>query len=129
VTRRLFDLAQSAWATFDGWCASRDIDPLELPPDRFCNLTYYWATRNASSEADLGKFDRRLWLPDKEETQAKGVPKESPWSAENETSAFKALKAALQPDSPKASAAPTAAGSLTNSGTPGSRGPTAAGRR
>jgi hypothetical protein len=100
------------------------------------NLIYYWATRNAQDEQTLAKFDRKLWMPPKGEE----APAESPWSAENETSAFKALKAALQPDGPPPPGAPkgqTAAretprqrGSLAskNSGTPGSRGPTASGR-
>lgn len=101
------------------------------------NLIYYWATRNAQDEATLAKFDRKLWMPPKGEE----APAESPWSAANETSAFKALKAALQPDGPKPPgdkpSAPLSAreaanqrGSLAskNSGTPGSRGPTASGR-
>ena len=35
---------------FDGWCASQNVDPLELPWDRCLNLVYYFATRNASKE-------------------------------------------------------------------------------
>lgn len=35
---------------FDGWCASRGVDPLELPYDRFLNLIYHFAVRNASKE-------------------------------------------------------------------------------
>jgi hypothetical protein len=67
---------------------------MELPIDRFLNLVYHWAIRNAQSENDVSKFDRRLWVP------PKGVepPEESPWSAQNETSAFQALKKALNAD-------------------------------
>lgn len=35
---------------FDGWAASRDIDPVELPWDRFLNLVYHFAVRNATKE-------------------------------------------------------------------------------
>lgn len=96
------------------------------------NLIYFWATRNAQDEQTLAKFDRKLWMPPKGEE----APAESPWSAANETSAFKALKAALQPDGPKppgdaapktttARATPKQRGTLAskNNGTPGSRGP------
>lgn len=100
------------------------------------NLIYYWATRNAQDEQTLAKFDRRLWMPPKGEE----APAESPWSAANETNAFKALKAALQPDAPPqpggatsvATARETAnrRGSLASNsnGTPGSRGRPARGR-
>ncbi len=35
---------------FDGWCASQNVDPLELPWDRCLNLIYFFATRNATKE-------------------------------------------------------------------------------
>lgn len=35
---------------FDGWCASQNVDPLELPWNRCLNLVYFFATRNASKE-------------------------------------------------------------------------------
>ena len=109
---------------------------MELPIDRMLNLIYFWATRNAQDEQALAKFDRKLWMPPKGEE----APAESPWSAANETSAFKALKASLQPDSPKppegkpapttARATPPARGTLASNsnGTPGSRGRPARGR-
>jgi hypothetical protein len=40
----------SVWPTFDGWCASRNVESLDLPWDRWLNLVYYFATRNMSSE-------------------------------------------------------------------------------
>src|SRR3546814_6036105 len=80
------------------------------------NLIYYWATRNAQDEAALAKFDRKLWMPPKGEE----APAESPWSAQNETDAFKAFKAQIQPDGPPKPAAPT-----TASATPKQRGPLA----
>jgi hypothetical protein len=47
------------WPYFDGWCASRNVEHLELPWDRWLNLVYYFATRNASTE-DRDKFDAAI---------------------------------------------------------------------
>jgi len=131
VTFRLLHLASENWTTLEGWATSRNTDLMDLPIDRMLNLIYFWATRNAPDERALAKFDRKLWMPPKGEE----APAESPWSAANETSAFQALKAALQPDSPAtpdgaAQAATTTReaanrrGSLArnSNGTPGSRG-------
>jgi hypothetical protein len=41
----------SVWPTFDGWCASRNVESLELPWDRWLNLVYYFATRNMDSDS------------------------------------------------------------------------------
>lgn len=136
MTFRLLHLASENWPTLEGWATSRNTDLMELPIHRMLNLIYFWATRNAQDEQTLAKFDRKLWLPPK----GAEPPKESPWSAENETSAFKALKAALQPDGPKppgtgaaattARAEPNRRGTLASNsnGTPGSRGRPARGR-
>lgn len=72
------------------------IPPLgSLPLDRFCNLVYYWFTRNADSK-DLAKFRNRLWVP-----PVGQVPTaRSPWSPQAESSAFGALKAALTKKAP-----------------------------
>ena len=40
----------NVWPTFDGWCASQNVESLDLPWDRWLNLVYYFATRNMSSE-------------------------------------------------------------------------------
>jgi len=134
VTFRLLHLASENWPTLEGWATSRNTDIMDLPIDRMLNLIYFWATRNAPDEQALAKFDRKLWMPPKGEEP----PAESPWSAANETSAFKALKAALQPDGPpQPDAKPTTTreqpgrrGNLakTSNGTPGSRGRPARGR-
>lgn len=47
------------WPIFDGWCASRNVDHYALPWDRWLNLVYYFATRNASEE-DRKKFDQAM---------------------------------------------------------------------
>lgn len=135
MTFRLLHLASENWPTLEGWATSRNTDLMDLPIDRMLNLIYFWATRNAQDEQTLAKFDRKLWMPPKGEE----APPESPWSAANETDAFKAFKAQIQPDGPKPpGAAPVTTareaanrrGSLAsnNSGTPGSRGRAASGR-
>lgn len=47
---------KDVWPIFDGWCASRNVEPMELPWDRWLNLVYYFATRNMSSD-DKKEFD------------------------------------------------------------------------
>ena len=91
MTARLVAIARHHWAVLDGWAASRLVDPLVMPPDRMLSLVYYWATRNATEQADIDKFNRHLWLP------PKGVvpPPHSPWSAESERAAFGSLAAAV----------------------------------
>lgn len=120
MTTRLIAIASHNWRSFDGWCASRNVDPLELPLDRFLNTVYYWATRNGDEDS-IKKFDRKLWIPEK----GKEIPRESPWSAENETNAFKALKKMINPGADAMAKAGAATPSDTiggSSGTPGTRG-------
>lgn len=88
MTLRLYYLVRSKWALFDGELASRDIDPLYMPFDRFLNLIYWWAVQDADPK-EIDKFDRQLWRPPKGEAPAAG----SPWSPEAETAAFASLAA------------------------------------
>lgn len=46
----------AVWPYFDGWCASRNVEPMDLPWDRWLNLVYYFATRNMSAD-DKIEFD------------------------------------------------------------------------
>ena len=95
MTMRLVGLARREWASLDGELSSRGIDPLLMPPDRFLNLIYWWATHNAAEQQQIDKFDRKLWRPPRGKAAAPG----SPWSPENETAAFAALAAQVgQPD-------------------------------
>ena len=66
-------------------------DPLALPLDRFLNLVYYWLVREADEKA-IRKLDARLWMPPK----GVAAPKESPWSAEAETAAFRGFVAQVK---------------------------------
>jgi hypothetical protein len=47
------------WPSFDGWCMEHGIDPWEIPADRWCNLVYYFATRNMDQKA-REKFDGQM---------------------------------------------------------------------
>lgn len=44
------------WPFFDGWCTAHGLDHEALPWDRWLNLVYYFAVRNAAAE-DKKKFD------------------------------------------------------------------------
>jgi len=61
-----------------------------LTLSELCSLTWFMMVRNAD-ETERQKVKANLWRP------PKGVVpvKESPWSAENEMGALKALKASL----------------------------------
>lgn len=48
--------SDEVWSYFDGWCSSRNVDHEGLPWDKWLNLVYYFAVRNASGE-DKKKFD------------------------------------------------------------------------
>jgi len=87
VTLRLFASAKQYWPTFDGWAASRGIDPMDLPVDRFLNLVYHFLTRNGTQE-EIDKVDRTLWMPPKGVAVSRG-----PWSKEAEAKAFDAFAA------------------------------------
>lgn len=83
------DLAHEHWRDLDGWATARQIDLGDLPVGRFTNLVYYWWTEGADPK-EVEKFERRLYIPPKNV-----VAKVGPWSAEAETAAFAAAKAAL----------------------------------
>ena len=70
---------------FDGWAASRSVDPLALPLDRMMSLIYWWCARGMD-EKHLQQFDARLWIP------PEGHDPRGPWSPENETALFQRAK-------------------------------------
>lgn len=84
VAARLTATARHNWTMFDGWAASRAVDPLGLPPDRFLNLVYYWLVRNAD-EKRRASIDRDLNRPPAGE---QAPTDEGPWSAEAEMAVF-----------------------------------------
>ena len=63
---------------------------MELPPDRFCNLVYFWLARNRD-EQQMAQLDSELSkpMPGRPQTAGSGV-----WSPEAEMDAFRAAQAA-----------------------------------
>jgi len=94
VTVRLCATALTEWAFIDGYAVSRGIDLEKLRLDKFTNFVWWMSTRNAE-QADVQKMRSKLWMPPKGEAPAP----QSPWAADNETAAFKALKASVAPGS------------------------------
>jgi hypothetical protein len=90
VIQRLVFSVGSIWARFDGQMGMRSVDPLEMPFERFLNLVYAWYTEGMD-ETEIAKFDAKLWMP----VKGAEIPKESPWSPENEQKAFSQFKAAV----------------------------------
>lgn len=62
-----------------------------LTLDRFCNFVW-WAITKDGSEREVEKFRSRLWMPPPKTIV---IDPRSPWSPENETKGFAALKAQL----------------------------------
>lgn len=90
-------VAQSQWPTLDGWAASKGVDPLTLPFDRFLNLVYFWATEDAE-EREKDKFDVKLYKPDERaiKTKKAATDARSPWTKENEEAALGGFVASLK---------------------------------
>lgn len=82
---------------FDGWCIAQNIDWEMLPPARFCNLTYYWATENLDRDTKT-KFDRWLYrqLPEQIADEEEDVDPNSPWSPEAQKASLLALQSQVQ---------------------------------
>jgi len=85
VAHRLGLLAMSEWPRFDGWCASRNVDPLELPISRAFNLIYYWVVQSMDQE-QRGNFDG--WLNSPAAVPGSRRPT-GDWSRDAELSQFK----------------------------------------
>jgi hypothetical protein len=46
----LIEIALTNWSSYDGWCLSKGIDPLELPSRRFVNSVWNWLTEEMEAE-------------------------------------------------------------------------------
>ena len=64
---------------------------MDLPINLLASFVWWFFTHERE-EAEVTKFEARLWMPPKEQS-AKPIPAKSPWSAENEMKGFAALKA------------------------------------
>lgn len=60
----------------------------DLPVHRLCSFTWWFFTKDADSKSK-DKFKAALWRPP---SKTAPIPKESPWSPENEMKAFSALR-------------------------------------
>jgi hypothetical protein len=93
VTVRLVRTAVANWETLDGYAVAHGMEDLRtLELDRFCNFVWFMMTRHAEKK-DADQMRAKLWVPPPKATGP--IPRNSPWSAEAETAAFKAVKAQL----------------------------------
>ena len=93
MTVRLVRTAVANWETLDGYAAAHGMKPLRLMElERFCNYVWYMMTRNGEKK-DNDQLRAKLWVPPPKSEAP--IPKNSPWSAEAETAAFRAVKAQL----------------------------------
>ena len=93
MTVRLVRTAVANWETLDGYAVAHGMGDLRLLDlDRFCNFVWYMLTRNADKK-DTDSLRAKIWVPPPKSVAP--IPKNSPWSAEAETAAFKAVKAQL----------------------------------
>lgn len=90
MTIRLCAVVVDNYADIDGYAVGHGLPDLEtLPLGRLTNFVW-WLMAKDKSAADRAKLRGRIWLPPKGEV----ITPESPWSAQNETKAFGAFKAA-----------------------------------
>ena len=92
MTARLAAIAVDQWARLDGHAAAHGLPDLRtLPVERFANFVWYMSTKGLDV-AGIEKLRSRLWLP----PAGAPIDERSPWSAEAEEGAFKALKLSTQ---------------------------------
>lgn len=93
MTFRYVQIAREHWADLDGYAVGHGVpDPRKLPLDRFCHWVWWMLSRN-SSDSDREKLRAKIWRPPLNLDHP--IEARSPWSAENETKAFAAIKAQL----------------------------------
>ena len=84
---RLVGSVRADWPAFDGWAASRGIDPLDLPFDRLCNLAYAYLVRHADAR-QRRDIDSRL---DRPPSDADVEAHDERWDPDAELAAFRSL--------------------------------------
>lgn len=86
-------VAIAHWASFNGWCHTHGVKPLEIDLADLCDVTYYWLTRNADEE-EKAKIDETLSTAPQGVTgvRAGGDDYEAPgWSVEDQMDAWAAF--------------------------------------
>lgn len=99
VATRLIGAARRDWPRFDGWCASRGIDPEALPVDRLCNLVWHRIVEHKRPE-EIDRLEAELWKPPPGTEASSGA-----WAPDEELAAFGRLSSdasALQQGAPVA---------------------------
>jgi hypothetical protein len=87
---RLVHYAAEYWGVIDGECASRGLDPFDLPFQRFLNFIYYWVINRIPAEEQEGwEFSLTEPLPWEKKTDV------SPMTVEKEREAFDAFYAQI----------------------------------
>lgn len=92
MSYRLLAVLIEKWQDMDGFAVAHNMPNLQdLELGRVCNFVYWRVVDGITDSAAIDKFRARLWQP------PRGVVADprSPWSPENEQSAFKAAKAML----------------------------------
>lgn len=51
------------WQLYDGWCASKGVDPLHVPISRVLSAAYAWRLSLCQEKSDIGKLDASIYQP------------------------------------------------------------------
>jgi hypothetical protein len=103
VTLRYGQIANESWDDLHGWAVGHGLRLQTLTLEEFCHWMWWMLTRNAKNDAERDKLRAKLWRPPVNAvTASKPIDSRSPWSAENETRAFAALKSRVSPETPPA---------------------------
>jgi len=87
---RLLRLASSNWLMFDGWCLSKGIDVMALPPGRVASAVYGWRMASCQKESDKAKIDSEIFGPPPLRAASGRLRDQAPrgWDDRAESSAF-----------------------------------------
>lgn len=62
MTTRTLATALDYWPSFNGWCISQGVDCQELHPADFCDLVYYWLSKDLEAK-ERHRLDMDLTTP------------------------------------------------------------------
>lgn len=91
MSYRLLQVLRQGWESFDGYSVAHNMPDLRtIDLGRLCNFVY-WKVTDGGDEKEIDKFRGRLWRP----PHGEEPDSRSPWSAENEMTAFRQARQAL----------------------------------
>ncbi len=76
------------WHLFDGWCAARGVDPLELTTPRFFDLVHFYLRQIVEKEEDRNRLDEQLTgarTGSLTRVDERGIPMPSWWTEDGDT--------------------------------------------